>query len=823
MSGSTRVLLHRGKRRKYRPDCRLSGNPPDVESPKPTKIDARADATASIAAPESPLLSHLSLRWAVAFIVVSTITAYANSFYGVFVFDDFGAIVDNMTIRHLWDIERILMPPPNGETVSGRPLLNLSLTVDYAIGGIRPLGYHVTNLIIHISAALILLGTIRRTLLLPRMKQLWGRHALPLAAATAALWAVHPVQTESVTYIVQRAESLCGLCYLFTLYCFIRGAESSAIDSRTINVALAGGKLPPVRVQTGFQNVIYKLTLNKPWLAASVLCCLLGMAAKEVAVTAPVIVLLYDRTFISGSFRQAIRERRGYYFSLAATWALLVGLVASTGLLTHRAEHDTIDPLWYASSQPAVILYYLQLCLWPDFLCLDYNWPPPAAIWEVLPYATVLAVLCAAVAWGVVKNKTWGFLGAWFFLILAPTSSIVPLWALANEHRLYLPLAAVLLLVVGGGLSMSRLLVRREWLAASKVAPAGVFVFAIAGTAFPCLTYLRNEDYYSGQAMWEDVLAKSANNETAHNNLGNELADKGQLSEAIFHYRRAIEIKPDYAMAHNNLGSSLADAGQFDEAVEQFRVALKIDPYYAKAYGNLGRALAQQGRSEEAVAQYRRALQIDPYLADTHCNLAVALAARGQLDEAINHYHKTLEIRPHDAPAHNNLANALRRKGNSKEALEHYRQSLELKPQSADTHKNLGFLLFELGRIQEALSQWRETLNLQPNNVLVLNKMAWVLAAWPDESVRNGTEAVLLARRAVKEGKSDNPYLFDVLAASCAESGQFSEAVEAAEKALALAAAKGDSTLADALGNRIKLYKSGIAFHGAKTPSESQP
>src|ERR1022692_1539631 len=200
-------------------------------------------------------------------VVAAGLLAYHNSFTGPFIFDDFYSIEDNPTIHHLWPIWQTLSPPRIGApTVEGRPLVNLSLAINYALGGYRLWGYHALNLTIHILAALTLFGIVRRTLLQPRLQERFGAAADGLALAVAVLWMVHPLQTESVTYIIQRAESLMGLFYLLTLYCFLRAAG-------------AGG---PGRFW---------------WLAASVFACLLGMATKEVMVSAPLVVLLYDRTF----------------------------------------------------------------------------------------------------------------------------------------------------------------------------------------------------------------------------------------------------------------------------------------------------------------------------------------------------------------------------------------------------------------------------------------------------------------------------------------------------------------------------------------------
>ncbi len=241
-----------------------------------------------------------AIALAAGLLVLATAAAFSSSFAGAFVFDDEYAITENPSIRQLWPIWPTLSPPRHGETVTGRPLLNFSLAINYAISGEGVWSYHAANLAIHVLAALLLFGVVRRTLLLPTMRDRWGGAALPLALIIALLWAVHPLQTESVTYIVQRAESLMGLFYLLTLYCFIRGAGSA--------------------------RGVY-------WYVGSVSACLSGMAVKEVMISAPLIVLLYDRTFCAGSFRGALRHRDGYYLGLAGTWALLGWLVVSMGPL----------------------------------------------------------------------------------------------------------------------------------------------------------------------------------------------------------------------------------------------------------------------------------------------------------------------------------------------------------------------------------------------------------------------------------------------------------------------------------------------------------
>ena len=233
--------------------------------------------------------------------------------------------------------------------VGGRPVVSLTLAINYALGGMNVWGYHAVNLAIHILAAWTLFGVMRRTLLLPALQERFGSAATPLALAAALLWTIHPLQTESVTYVIQRTESLVGLFYLLTLYCVIRGADVRPASDR-----------PGTR-------------------APSAASCLLGMATKEVMVTAPLIVLLYDRTFLAGSFREAWRRRCGLYLALAATWGVVAAAVDLNGLLRrhHRLRRAKVH-LVVVSADPARRDRPLPPA-WrsgrPD-LCFDYGWPP---------------------------------------------------------------------------------------------------------------------------------------------------------------------------------------------------------------------------------------------------------------------------------------------------------------------------------------------------------------------------------------------------------------------------------------------------------------
>jgi len=605
-------------------------------------------------------------------VVMAGLLAYSNSFTGAFVRDDGASILDNPSIRHLWPIWQCLAPLRGiPRTVQGRPLINLSLALSYALSGTNVWGYHALNLAVHILAGLTLLGIVRRTLLQPPLRERFGAAANELALATAVLWTVHPLQTESVTYIVQRTESIMGLFYLLTLYCFIRGAASDR---------------------------------SRLWYSLSVTACALGMASKQVMVSAPVMVLLYDRAFVSKSFREAWQRRWPLYLALSATSAVLLEtMIAADSYATvsqiSQAHHVT--RWFYLASQPRVILYYLRLCVWPSPLCL--NRPQPVVgTWtsNLLPAAVVMLLLGATV-WAWRRRPTWGFLGAWFFLILAPSSSFIPLMDLMYEHRMYLSLAAVVSAVVMG---LYAVVGRR-----SLVVCAGVAIVLGA------LTWRHNRDYRSELSLWTDTVAKFPNDALEHYNLGIALSKVGLVQQATREFEQTLRLDPSLAGARNNLGIALEHEGRLPEAIEQYQQAIQTAPTFADAQYNLGGALIRQGRVEEAITHFEQAVRLKPDDAVARYNLGIALVRVGRLPEAVRQYEEAVRLKPDDAEAHNNLGSALARLGRLQEAIRHWEEALRLKPDYAKAHYNLGVALEQAGRTQEAIRHWEQALQIAPD------------------------------------------------------------------------------------------------------------
>ncbi len=638
---------------------------------------------------------------AAAVLAAAAIAAYSRTFSVPALFDDDASIGGNATIRHLgtafW--------PPADTSVSGRPVLNLSFAVNYALGGASLWSYHAVNLAIHVLAGLTLFGVVRRTLA-PRK----GRDATAIAFSAALIWIVHPLLTESVTYTIQRAESLMGLFYLLTLYCFIRGAA-------------AGG--PKVR----------------PWYILAVAACLLGMGTKEVMASAPLVVLLYDRTFLAGSLREALRLRRWVYAGLAATWLALAFLVVSTHGRAGTAGFGSGVPwVGYGLTQLPAIAEYLRLCFWPHPLVFDRGSALVTDIPRIAACAALIGALAAATARALKSKPAIGFLGFSFFAMLAPSSSIVPVATeTMAEHRMYLPLIPVVILVVIGAY---RWLGR--WALPSCVA---------AAAALSWITWQRNEAYHSGEAIWADTVAKCPGNERAQNNLGFLLSKlPGRMDEATSHYEEALRLKPGYAQAHYNLASALlATPGRMEDAIAHLEEALRLKPDLTEAHYNLGCALETiPGRTNEAIAHYEEALRQKPDYALAHYNLGCLLQKLpGRMDGAIAQFEQALRVRPDLAEAHYNLGRALETvPGRLSEAVAHYGEALRLRPDFAEAHYSLGVALQESpGRMPEAIAQFEEALRLKPDFAQAHFSLGFALEAVPgrlDEAVAQYREALRL-------------------------------------------------------------------------------
>jgi tetratricopeptide (TPR) repeat protein len=512
--------------------------------------------------------------------------AYANSLGGVFVLDDVRAIVRNPTIRGI----ATALSPPGESTVAGRPVANLSFAVSYRLAppeareSFQPArpgedpritdrflanawSYHAMNIAIHLTAALVLFGVVRRTLLSPRLRPSFGSNAEWVAAAVTIIWVVHPLHTGSVTYVVQRVEALMGLFYLLTMYATIRATEGARA--------------------TG-------------WTVAAVTCCALGMATKEVMVTAPVVAAAWLYVF------RPVAPRRLLLGGLAATWLVFALLVASEGREASIA-FDRAMAWRYLLTQAEVIAHYLRLVFVPAPLVLLYDWPLSESIGGVVVEALVVVGLLAGTAVALARRHPLGFAGAAFFLVLAPTSSIIPIVTeVAAEHRMYLPLAAVVASAV------CAVVVGLTRFAARGRTSAGLALTLVAVVALATVTRARNRDYASEEALWAQTVAAHPDGPRARVAYGTALAGARRLPEAEQQFRAAVALNENDAVAQTRLGSVLAAQNRLDEALTHYQRAVALRPYDVDANRGLGQLYVLRRDDRRALEHFARVAERTP-------------------------------------------------------------------------------------------------------------------------------------------------------------------------------------------------------------------
>lgn len=565
---------------------------------------------------------------------------YSNSLQGPFILDDHSGIINKLSLRQLWPPEALR---------EFRPVANLTLAVNYHLHGLEVRGYHIVNLLIHLTASVLLFGIVRRTLMQGSLQDRFGQDADWLALAVALVWMAHPLQTQSVNYIIQRMESLMGMLYLLTLWAMVRARQSQ-------------------------RPLVFSLI--------SVAACALGMGTKEVMVTAPIMVLLFDRIFLSSSWRDILQKHKTYYAALFGTWLVLAtvvpwselgsAMVVDDGAADSVAENtadtatenmDSADsappasraaptPLEYALTQPGVITHYLRLSVYPAGQCLDPWWPVATTAMEIVPPAIFIGALLAITFWCLYRFPTWGFVGLWFFMILAPTSTIAPLPDLAFEHRMYLSLATLAVLFVIGGYI---LLQRKAW-GSTSVWLFGVVpvVVLILGS----LTFLRNQSYQTTQAVWGDVVRKAPHNPRALLNYGIVLSKAGQYVDGLKYCQEALNVAPDYQQAglvYLSMGNIYHRLRRYDESRSYYLKALEAMPDSANAVHNLGISLVAAGQPEKALPMFERAIRMVPRSAEYHTSLGMVLRRLGRPDDAQACFQQALKLDPHFARARDQI------------------------------------------------------------------------------------------------------------------------------------------------------------------------
>jgi tetratricopeptide (TPR) repeat protein len=659
------------------------------------EIPAKESSTAGAPA---PFPRWLATRVApVLLIGLAGFLAYVNTFNVPFLFDDILHIPENEGIKSTW---------PGDYLNSSRPVVEYSFAVNFALHGLELWGYHALNLAIHVAAGLCLYGIASRTF--ARLGGSLGEYHHLAGLGVALLWVVHPLQTQAVTYIIQRHESLMGLFFLATLYCFIRGRESPEPSG---------------------------------WYALSLMTCALGMGCKQVMVAAPLIVLWYDRAFFSSSWRELWSRGKFYYAGLFASWGVLAwtmrGIVATAQAEVAAGTSGDVIVVkglnsWnYLLSQAGVITHYLRLSFWPSGQCLDYGpWPVAQTPLDIWPQGLLIVGLVAATVWAIFRRPKLSFLGGWFFLILAPTSSVLPIVDLVFEHRMYLPLAAVIAAAIVALPAMVRILnfsaLQSPW--------AALIVVLVVASGLGVATYLRNSHYATTETMWRDIIAKRPNNGRAFCNFGDYLNRQGRFDEAATQYQKAMEVLTPGSdvevEALNGLAATLGPLGRLDEAEKYCRVLLSRYPNDLEALCNLGAAQLARGDLQAARESFERGLQVDPQCAEAYGGLAEALAGSDPT-ESLRCMQRAVQLKPDDPRMHLGLGNLIARRDPAA-AIPHFESALRLRPDYPEAMFNLSIAWIQSNQLDRA--------------EVVLERLVQIRPTW--EEARGNLQAV---RKALRE------------------------------------------------------------------------
>jgi protein O-mannosyl-transferase len=756
-------------------------------------------------------------NWFLGFLLITLVLiAYARVFNAGFIWDDESHLTQNpcivgpLGLKEVWTTARAVY----------YPLVLTTFWALHKVAGLTPWPYHLLNVLLHAGSAVLLWQVLRRL----DVRGAW---------LGAALWALHPVMVQSVAWVTELKNTQSCLFYLLSIFCFLKWDDAARIG-RISRIQDAANQREAVSRAPRRRTVPTRRDLML--FALSLCFFILATLSKPSAVMLPVVLALC-------LWWQAGRISRRNVSALVPF--ALISAVASVWTIFEQKFHAGAIGAEWAQTWPERLIiagramwFYLAKLAWPDPLIFIYpRWEIDSS--KLTAYLPLLAALTGLLVLWLVRAK-WSravfFATAYYVVSLFPVLGFFDVfffrYSFVSDHFQYLasmgPLALAgaamttgcTRLAVAASLhrgppteSLSSNSATRRHSALPARALLGLCGVLLLLLVF--LTWRQTGVYHDLVTLYTATLVKNPGCWMAHYNLGIALNDRGQTDEAIAHYRRAIELRPSYAEAHYNLGRLLAQNGQLDDAVTHYEKALEINPADAEAQNNLGVTLFARGRVDEAIAHYQGALKIRPDYAEASCNLANALLSKGDLDGAIAGYSACLALSPDQADVQYDLASALLRKGRTDEAIAHYKKVLELRPDSADAYANLGSAFLAEGHVRDAIDAYRNALRISPENVPAQSNLAWVLATSSDPSLRNGSEAVLLAERADSESsrRENHPIVLRILAAAYAESGRFDEARQTAQQALQAAEIQGNSTLSSALRDEIALYDLALPYH----------
>jgi len=598
-----------------------------------------------------------------AMLSVIIILIYTATLTSPFIFDDISNIRDNPHIRIPYLSFKNLIWAGFQSPLASRPVANISFALNYYLHGYNLVGFHVVNILIHIAAGIFLYFLVKATIRTPTLRARYAKFGW-IPFFTAFIWLVHPLQTQSVTYLVQRMNSLAAMFYVLSMLLYVK----------------------------------FRLTAGRraKWLYLSgcILAGILAFGTKEITATLPGFIILYEWYFFQGLSRQWAKR---HMLVLAAFGVFIIGIsLAYFGgepwvrILSDYNYRD-FTLIQRVLTQFRVVIFYISLLVWPQpsRLNLDHDFALSYSLANPMTTLLSMTIIIALILLAILLAKREpliSFCILWFFGNLVIESSIIGL-ELVFEHRNYLPS----MLAIFGVVALVFRYLKTTWLA--------VIALCVVGTLFTVWTFERNQAWSDEITLYQDCVTKSPAKARPYNNLGAALMRAGRLAEAIQNFKAALNIQPDYGDAHYNLGYALSRQGNLEQGIRHFAETLRRDPKNLKALNNMGVALALQGRYGEAIHYLEAALKLNPLDADVHNNLGISLKNKGNLDAAIRHFNRALALDPRHAGAHNNLGLILKNNGQIEAAYHHFSRALEINPNLEDARRNLESIAEQINEI----------------------------------------------------------------------------------------------------------------------------
>lgn len=671
------------------------------------------------------LKKYFKSEWIRAGLIIAGIfLVYFNSLNAPFILDDNARIVNNPDIRKLSNLKSQLVYPHDVKDKRfwkywerndpSRPVVYFTYTLNYYFGKYSSFGYRLFNVAFHALNAVLVFFLVKLLL----------QYAVNIRSAmipfyTALLFALHPVNTDAVSYVTGRSNVLAAFFYMLSLLFFIKTIKD---DSR--------------------------------FYIPSLICFIFSVFSKQIAVTLPVVIFFFDYIFISNYRIKGVFNRKSYHIPY---WAILACYLLFRyfyfGSIGDIEAYSTWGRHLYTCVQPYVILNYIKMLLLSAGLSFVHIVRKPVTFFEIRIIASFLSMfIMFFLIYRLHKKKSdisklAVFASLWFFITLSPTSSFFPTTQAMVERRVYLPGFGFCLLIALAYylLGKSRIAVVNV-----KLRYALLAVMAVHISVFGILTYKRNSLFMRPAFLWKEIVKKYPGNAVAHNNLGAVYMERGEYREALEHFKKAVMLNPTDEKFHKNLGKIYFYLKMYDRAVQKYKDSIKIDKSNYRIYNDLGLVYFQQKKYTEAIKYYAESIRINPGFADAHNNTAAAYYSMQEYSKALAGYKKAVNIQPDYAEARYNLGLTYQKLNNTADALSeynmaiksgldsmfvyynvgniyfeqknyakaimNYEKAVEIEPDSAAIHKNLGLLYHRVGEYEKAVEEYSKAVELESDN-----------------------------------------------------------------------------------------------------------